>query len=200
MAWSNLGPLEAPCELLLWVKRFYREQRDDVDAAYYKEPELHQVCMHNLESTIGRSVSEIVKRKGQKDLVYLPGSSAAHRAYQDFLKLSHRRKRGLTTAPVGDLLSAQRAAQTLWSKLPLRAIAEAHKREAERLIAEGSVDDSTSNNAAICLEYYKYLQLFPDHLKKSGEHWIWNNRFSASLTQNEGPGSWEGAATRGFNR
>ncbi|KAF7345539.1 hypothetical protein MVEN_01572600 [Mycena venus] len=65
---------------------------------------------------------------------------------------------------------AQNAKQTLWNKLPLRAIAEAHKREAESLLIRGGLDDSAnaSNNAAVCLEYYKYLQLSPD--KDSDEY------------------------------
>ncbi|KAJ6580748.1 hypothetical protein B0H19DRAFT_1112269 [Mycena capillaripes] len=64
-----------------------------------------------------------------------------------------------------DLLSgklAQIAKQTIWDNLPFRAIAEAHKREAEALVARGSLEtDSTTNNAAVCIEYYKYLQLYP---------------------------------------
>ncbi|KAF7360636.1 hypothetical protein MVEN_00795300 [Mycena venus] len=59
---------------------------------------------------------------------------------------------------------AQKAKQTLWHELPLRAIAEAHKRQAESLLPRGGLNDNAtvSNNTAICLEYHKYLQLSPD--------------------------------------
>ncbi|KAJ6471886.1 hypothetical protein C8R45DRAFT_1104112 [Mycena sanguinolenta] len=56
----------------------------------------------------------------------------------------------------------RKAEQTLWEKLPLRAIAEAHEREAERIMALGHPDDSASNNAAVYVEYCKYLKLYPD--------------------------------------
>ncbi|KAJ6560143.1 hypothetical protein B0H19DRAFT_1375980 [Mycena capillaripes] len=55
----------------------------------------------------------------------------------------------------------QEAEQTKWDRLPLCAIAEAHKKEAERLIKRGSPEASADNNNAIFIEYFKYLQLYP---------------------------------------
>ncbi|KAJ7301984.1 hypothetical protein DFH08DRAFT_827086 [Mycena albidolilacea] len=60
---------------------------------------------------------------------------------------------------------AQKTTQTLWNKLPLRSIAEAHKREAEYLVSRGSLDNSPANKVVVLLEYYKYLQL---HLDQDG--------------------------------
>lgn len=69
------------------------------------------------------------------------------------------------------------AEQTLWNEL--RAIAEAHKNEAQRLITQGSPNpnDSSSNIAAVCVEYYKYLKLhdlYPDGRSDSDSEYVSN--------------------------
>ncbi|KAJ6460144.1 hypothetical protein C8R47DRAFT_128762 [Mycena vitilis] len=55
----------------------------------------------------------------------------------------------------------QEAEKTKWDRLPLCAIAEAHKKEAERLAARGNLDANPNAYTAICVEYFKYLQLYP---------------------------------------
>ncbi|KAJ6462387.1 hypothetical protein C8R47DRAFT_1158461 [Mycena vitilis] len=63
---------------------------------------------------------------------------------------------------------ARKAAQTLWNELPLHAIADAHRKEAECLVARGNPDSTAINNAAVLVKYYKYLQLYPN--KNSPEY------------------------------
>ncbi|KAJ7682016.1 hypothetical protein DFH06DRAFT_1314256 [Mycena polygramma] len=55
----------------------------------------------------------------------------------------------------------QEAEKTKWDRLPLCAIAEAHKKEAERLAARGNPHANANDYTAICVEYFKYLQLYP---------------------------------------
>ncbi|KAJ7300801.1 hypothetical protein DFH08DRAFT_828140 [Mycena albidolilacea] len=61
--------------------------------------------------------------------------------------------------------SLAQTVQIIWNQLPsdwrkaaLCVIADGHKKQAEDLIAHGS---GSSNNAAVQLEYYKYLVLHP---------------------------------------
>ncbi|KAJ7155858.1 hypothetical protein C8R46DRAFT_1116657 [Mycena filopes] len=56
---------------------------------------------------------------------------------------------------------------TLWMELPLLAIAEAYKKRAEDMIAEGT-DSDEGNAREVYIEYSKYLALHPD--KKSKEY------------------------------
>ncbi|KAJ7114014.1 hypothetical protein C8R44DRAFT_740876 [Mycena epipterygia] len=57
---------------------------------------------------------------------------------------------------------AQEAEQTLWTRLPLCAIAEAHKKEGDRLMTRGTPDANSASNAKeVYIEYLKYLRLYP---------------------------------------
>jgi hypothetical protein len=52
--------------------------------------------------------------------------------------------------------------ETIWDSLPLCAIAEAHKKEGDEIVAQGDLDDdSTTNASAAYVEYSKYLLLYP---------------------------------------
>ncbi|KAJ7467765.1 hypothetical protein B0H11DRAFT_2046282 [Mycena galericulata] len=57
---------------------------------------------------------------------------------------------------------AREAKEGIWDALPICAIAEAHKRKAERLMARGNPDDNaSSNNSEVYVEFLKYLVLYP---------------------------------------
>ncbi|KAJ7780054.1 hypothetical protein DFH07DRAFT_793571 [Mycena maculata] len=59
-------------------------------------------------------------------------------------------------------LLAQDAEEKLWDDLPLCAIAEAHKRKAENLMARGNPDENGPGNISeVYVEYLKYLNLYP---------------------------------------
>ncbi|KAJ7602700.1 hypothetical protein DFH06DRAFT_1152650 [Mycena polygramma] len=74
----------------------------------------------------------------------------------------------LVSTNLSPLKLAQKAAQTLWNELPLYAIADAHRKEAECLVARGNPGSTAINNAAVLVKYYKYLQLYPN--KNSSEY------------------------------
>ncbi|KAJ6560139.1 hypothetical protein B0H19DRAFT_1289818 [Mycena capillaripes] len=90
-------------------------------------------------------------------------------------------------SPMDPLL--QNAEQTKWNRLPLCAIAEAHKKEAERLIKRGSPDASVNAdyNNAIFVEYFKYLQLYP---YKDSPDYMQDNP-AAFMSGSRSSGSWK---------
>jgi hypothetical protein len=53
---------------------------------------------------------------------------------------------------------ARQAEETIWDGLPLCAIAEAHRKKAEGLMARGSPESGISE---VYVEYLKYLRLYP---------------------------------------
>ncbi|KAJ7467803.1 hypothetical protein B0H11DRAFT_1921287 [Mycena galericulata] len=58
---------------------------------------------------------------------------------------------------------AREAKEGLWDTLPICAIAEAHKRKAEQLMARGNPDynGSSDNSEEVYVEFLKYLWLYP---------------------------------------
>ncbi|KAJ7498236.1 hypothetical protein B0H11DRAFT_1909750 [Mycena galericulata] len=57
---------------------------------------------------------------------------------------------------------AREAKEGIWDTLPICAIAEAHKRKAEHLMARGNPDyNGSSNNSEVYVEFLRYLWLYP---------------------------------------
>ncbi|KAJ7732835.1 hypothetical protein B0H16DRAFT_1732563 [Mycena metata] len=55
----------------------------------------------------------------------------------------------------------QAVTSTLWNELPLLAIAEAHKKRAEDLVARGTTGDEPGHLREVNIDYAKYLLLYP---------------------------------------
>ncbi|KAJ6504468.1 hypothetical protein DFH09DRAFT_1201213 [Mycena vulgaris] len=63
---------------------------------------------------------------------------------------------------------AEHAKATVWDSLPLCAIAEAHKKKGDIIMARGDPNANAANASAVYVEYRKYLQLYPH--KKDEEY------------------------------
>ncbi|KAJ7498239.1 hypothetical protein B0H11DRAFT_2383316 [Mycena galericulata] len=70
---------------------------------------------------------------------------------------------------------AREAKEGLWDTLPICAIAEAHKRKAEQLMACGNPDynGSSDNSEEVYVEFLKYLWLYP---RKNDPEYHWQDR------------------------
>ncbi|KAJ7483470.1 hypothetical protein FB451DRAFT_1234692 [Mycena latifolia] len=74
-----------------------------------------------------------------------------------------------TGSPQLDQLIAE-AKATLWDSLPLYAIAEAHKKRGDKIMAQGDPEGNGETIPAVYVAYLKYLLLCPEEFRHGNEY------------------------------